>query len=95
MITLLSAKSTPTSLLIERWLLYVQHFHYVVAGKENLGDASSWLPLDQAEDQDAETMEYAFSIASEVVLAVLTAVEQASEQDPTLQLVYEAVTSGH
>ena len=59
-----------------------------IAGKENLGDALRWLPLDQAEDRDAETREYAFSFAREVILAALTAVEQASEQDPTLQLVY-------
>lgn len=80
--------------------MYFQQFSYVVkhiAGKENPADALSRLPVDPPEDQDAvETREYAFSIASEAVPAALTAreVERASEKDPTLQLVGEAITSG-
>ena len=100
LVTVLSAKSTPPSARIERWLLYLQQFSYVVkhiAGKENPADALSRLPVDPPEDQDAiETREYACSIASEAVPAALTAreVERASEKDPTLQLVREAITSG-
>ena len=97
---MLSPKSTPPSARIERWLLYLQQFCYVIkhiAGKENSADVLSRLPVDPPENRDAvETREYAFSIANEAVPAALTAheVERASEKDPTLQLVREAITSG-
>jgi len=80
--------------------LYLQQFRYVVThipGKENAADALSRLQVGPAEDHDAiETREYACSIASEAIPAVLTPqeVERASEKDPTLQLVRQAVTSG-
>ena len=98
---MLSPKSTPPSARIERWLLYLQQFCYVIkhiAGKENSADVLSRLPVDPPENRDAvETREYAFSIANEAVPAALTAheVERASEKDPTLQLVREAITSGN
>ena len=49
LITALSAKSTPPSARIERWLLYLQQFRYVVkyiAGVDNHADVLSRLPLD-------------------------------------------------
>ena len=100
LLTVLGAKSTPPSARIERWLLYLQQFRYVVThipGKENVADALSRLPVGPAEDHDAsETREYACSVASEAIPAALTPqeVERASEKDPTLQLVRQAVTSG-
>ena len=100
LITVSSAKSTPPSARIERWLLYLQQFCYVVkhiAGKENSADALSRLPVGSHEHQDAvDTREYAFSIANEAIPAVLTAheVERASEKAHTLQLVREAILSG-
>ena len=100
LITVLSAKSTPPSARIERWLLYLQQFCYVVkhlAGKENSADALSCLPVGPHEHQDAvNTREYAFSIANEAIPAALTAheVERASEKDHTLQLVRKGISSG-
>ena len=97
---MLSIKSTPPSARIERWLLYLQQFCYVVkhiAGKENSADALSRLPVGPHEHQDAvDTREYAFSIANEAIPAALTAheVERASEKVHTLQLVREAISSG-
>ena len=93
LVTVLGVKSTPPSARIERWLLYLQQFRYVVthiSGKENSADALSRLPVGPAQDHDArESTEYACSIASEAVPATLTPqqVEQASAKDPTLQLV--------
>ena len=100
LVTVLGVKSTPPSARIERWLLYLQQFRYVVthiSGKENSADALNRLPVGPAQDHDArESTEYACSIASEAVPAALTPqqVEQASAKDPTLQLVRQAVTSG-
>ena len=100
LVTVLGVKSTPPSARIERWLLYLQQFRYVVthiSGKENYADALSRLPVSPAQDCDAhESTEYACSIASEAVPAALTPhkVERASAKDPTLQLVREAVSSG-
>ena len=100
LITVLSAKSTPPSARIERWLLCLQQFRYVVkhiAGVDNHVEALSRLPLDPPQSQDAnEIAEYANSGAIEAILAAVTAleVERASSQDLTLQLVREAVASG-
>ena len=100
LVTVLGVKSTPPSARIERWLLYLQQFRYVVthiSGKENSADALSRLPVGPAQEDDArESTEYACSIASEAVPAAHTPqkVEQASAKDPTLQLVRQAVTSG-
>ena len=100
LVTVLGVKSTPPSARIERWLLYLQQFRYVVthiAGKENSADALSRLPVGPAQEDDArESTEYACSIASEAVPAAHTPqkVEQASAKDPTLQLVRQVVTSG-
>ena len=100
LVTVLGVKSTPPSARIERWLLYLQQFRYVVthiSGKENSADALSRLPVGPAQEHDArESTEYACSIASEAVPAAHTPqqVEQASAKDPTLQLVRQAVTSG-
>ena len=100
LVTVLGIKSSPPSARIERWLLYLQQFRYVVthiSGKENSADALSRLPVGPAQDHDArESTEYACSIASEAVPAALTPqqVEQASAKDPMLQLVRQAVTSG-
>ena len=99
-IIVLNAKNTPPSARIERWLLYLQQFRYVVkhiAGVDNHADVSSRLPLDPPQSQDAtETAEYAWSVALEAIPAAVTAleVERASAQDPTLQLVREPVASG-
>ena len=100
LLTVMGVKSTPPSVCIERWLLYLQQFRYVVThilGKENSAHALSRLPVGPSQDHDAcESTEYACSIASEGVPAALTPqqVEQASAKDPTLQLVRQAVASG-
>ena len=63
LVTVLGVKSTPPSARIERWLLYLQQFRYVVthiSGKENSADALSRLPVGPAQDHDArESTEYA------------------------------------
>lgn len=100
LVTLLGIKGTPPSACIERWLLYLQQFCYVVmhiSGKENYADALSCLPVGPAQDHDThESTEYACSIASEAVPAAVTPqqVEQASAKDPMLQLVHQIVASG-
>jgi len=96
MVTALSAKSTPPSARIERWLLHLQQCCYVVthiSGTENSADALSRLQLRTM--MPCESTEYACGIASEAVPAALTLqqVEQASAKDPTLQLVRQAVAS--
>ena len=66
----------------------------------NSADALSRLPVGPPDNQDAiETKEYAFSIANEAVPVALTinegdSPERASEKDPNLQLVREAIRSG-
>ena len=71
LITVLSTKSTPPSARIERWLLYLQQFCYVVkhiAGVDNHADAFNRLLLDPPQSQDAtETAEYAYSVAIEAI----------------------------
>lgn len=68
-----------------------------IQGKDNSADILSRLPVGPAQLTDAiATKVYACSLASEAIPSVLTPkeVELASERDPTLKLVREAVTSG-
>jgi transposase InsO family protein len=80
--------------------LYLQQFSYKVThikGKDNSADALSRLPVGPAQLTDAAaTKVYACSLASQAIPSALTPkeVELASERDPTLKLVREAVTSG-
>jgi hypothetical protein len=100
LITVLGPNSKPPSARIERWLLYLQQFSYKVThikGKDNSADALSRLPVGPAQLTDAAaTKVYACSLASQAIPSALTPkeVELASERDPTLKLVREAVTSG-
>ena len=71
--------------------MYLQQFPI------NSADALSLLHVNPPDNQDAiGTREYAFSIANEAVPAALTIHEgeRASEKDPNLQLVREAIRSG-
>ena len=68
-----------------------------IQGKYNSADVLSRLPVGPAQSNDsAATKVYACSVVSEAVPSALTAkeVELASERDPTLKLIREAVTSG-
>ena len=100
LITVLAANSKPPFARIERWLLYLQQFRYKIThiqGKYNSADVLSRLPVGPAQSNDsAATKVYACSVVSEAVPSALTAkeVELASERDPTLKLIRDAVTSG-
>ena len=100
LITVLGPNSKPPSARIERWLLYLQRFRYKVThiqGKYNSADVLSRLPVGPTESNDpAATKVYACSVASQAVPSALTAkeVELASERDPTLKLIRDAVASG-
>lgn len=100
LITVLGPHSKPPSARIERWLLYLQQFRYKVThiqGKYNSADALSRLPVDPPQaSETAATKVYACSLASEAIPSSLTPkdVELASETDPTLKLIREAVSSG-
>ena len=97
MITVLAANSKPPSARIERWLLYLQQFRYKIThiqGKYSSADILSRLPVGPAQSHDsASTNVYACSVVSEAVPSALTAkeVELASERDPTLKLIRDAV----
>ena len=97
LVTVLGPKSKPPSARIERWLLYLQQYHYqikYIPGRLNSADALSRLPVGPTDDGDtAKTEEFAYSVASKAIPAALTPkeVELASEKDPTLQLVRQAV----
>ena len=101
LITVLGPNSKPPSPRIERWLLYLQQFCYTIRhiqGKENSADALSRLPVGPAETVDAEKSKvYACNIASQAVPSALTPkeVELASENDKTLRLVRNAITTGN
>ena len=97
LITVLAANSKPPSARIKRWLLYLQQFRYKfthIQGKYNSADVLSRLPVGPAQSNDsASTKVYACSVVSEAVPSALTAkeVELASERDPTLKLIRDAV----
>ena len=80
--------------------MYLQQFRYKVThipGKYNSADALSRLPVDPPQASDtAATKVDACSLASEAIPSSLTLkdVELASETDPTLKLIREAVSSG-
>ncbi|XP_048584683.1 uncharacterized protein K02A2.6-like [Nematostella vectensis] len=99
-IRVLGPTSKPPSARIERWLLYLQQFSYVVrhiSGKENSADALSRLPVGPVQTADSKaTSEYVFSTAKAAVPVAMTPkhVEVVSEKDPTLILVREAIRSG-
>ena len=100
LVTVLSAKSKPPSARIERWLLYLQQFQYTlthIPGKDNAADVLSRLLVGSTQDEDnQETEDFAYSVASAAVPAALLPkqVETASANDPTLQIVRKAVTTG-
>jgi len=81
-------------------LLYLQQFKFTIthiAGKDNRADALSRLPIAEVtHGTSSETEAYAYSVASAAVPAALDPkrVEIASENDPMLSLVREAITSG-
>ena len=100
LLTVLGPNSKPPSARIERWLLYLQQFSYVVThiqGKDNSANTLSRLPAGPVQNNDArETKAYACSIASQAAPGALAPkqVEIASEKDTTLKLVRGAITSG-
>ena len=100
LVIVLSPKSKPPSARIERWLLYLQQYQYDlthIRGKDNAADVLSRLPVGQTQDKDTkETEDFAYSVAREAVPAALVPkqVEIASANDPTLQLVRQAIITG-
>ena len=59
LVTVLSAKSKPPSAIIERWLLYLQQFQYIlthIPRKDNAADVLSRLPVGPTEDQDTREL---------------------------------------
>lgn len=82
---------------IERWLLYLQQFQYKlthIRGKYNAADVLGRLPVGATQDHETQaTEEFAYSVASEAIPAALVPkqVEIATENDPTLRLVRQAV----
>ena len=100
LVTVFSAKSKPPSARIERWLLYLQQFQYTlthIPGKDNAADVLSRLPVGSTQDEDTqETEDFAYGVANAAVPAALLPkqVETASANDPTLQIVRKAVTTG-
>ena len=91
LLVVLGAKSKPP------WLLYLQQFQYKVThirGKDNPANVLSRFAVSTTQDHETQaTEEFAYSVAREAVPAALVpkAVEIASEKDPTLQLVRNAV----
>ena len=68
-----------------------------IPGRENAADALSRLPVHSASDPaNKQTEEYGRTIVADAIPAALAPrqVETESEQDPTLQLVRHAITSG-
>lgn len=68
-----------------------------IRGKDNAADVLSCLSVGQTQDESTkETEDFAHSVAREAVPAALVPkqVEIASENDPTLQLVRQAITTG-
>ena len=100
LVTVLGSQSKPPFARIERWLLYLQQFQYKlthIQGKDNAADVLSCLPVGHAQDKDTvETEDFAYSVVTEAMPAALTPkqVETASAEDPTLQLVRQAVITG-
>lgn len=96
----LSPKSKPPSARTQRWLLYLQQYQYElthIRGKDNAADVLSCLSVGQTQDESTkETEDFAHSVAREAVPAALVPkqVEIASENDPTLQLVRQAIITG-
>ena len=97
LLIVLGAKSKPPSARMERWLLYLQQFQYKlthIRGKDNPADVLSRLPVSTTQDHETQaTEEFAYSMVREAIPAALVPkeVEIASEKDPTLQLVRNAV----
>lgn len=97
LLIVLGAKSKPPSARIERWLLYLQQFQYKlthIRGKDNAADVLSRLPVGTTHDHETQaTEEFAYSVVSEAVPAALVPkeVEIASEKDPTLKMLRQAV----
>ena len=94
------SQSKPLSARIERWLPYLQQFQYElthIPGKDNAADVLSCLPVGHAQDKDTVgTEDFAYSVVTEAMPAASTPkqVETASAEDPTLQLVCQALMSG-
>ena len=100
LVTVLSAKSKLPSARIERWLLYLQQFQYMlthIPGKANAADVLSRLPVGSTQDENTQkTEDLAYSVASSAVPAALLPkqVETAKANDPTLQRERKAVMTG-
>ena len=100
LIAVLGPHSKPPSARIERWMLYMQQFKYIIRhipGRENAADASSRLPVESSPDAAIkQSEEYARTIVADAIPAPLAPrqVERESERDPTLHLVRHAITSG-
>ena len=96
LLIVLGAKSKPVSARIERWLLYLQQFQHKlthIQGNDN-PDVFNRLPVNTSQDHETQaTEEFAHNVAREAVPAALVPkeVETASEKDPTLRLVRNAV----
>lgn len=97
LVAVLGQKSSPPSVRIERWLLYLQQFKYeltYIRGAGNVADSLSRLPLVTSEGDDSkDTEEFAYSVARQAMPVALVPkeVEAASADDPTLRLVRQAV----
>lgn len=100
LVIVLSPKSKPPSARTQRWLLYLQQYQYElthIRGKDNAAYVLSCLFVGQTQDESTkETEDFAHSVAREAVPAALVPkqVEIASENDPTLQLVRQAIITG-
>ena len=81
-------------------MLYMQQHKYTIKHipvKEHAADALSRLPaIKTRKEADKEKEEYARTVVADAIPATLLPlqVERESEQDPTLKLVGEAITSG-
>lgn len=101
LLTVLGPNSKPPSARIERWLLYLQQFEFIVThipGKENSADALSRLPVESPQGDDSSaTKKYACSVVNGAVPIALTAkeIEMVSAKDTCLTMVREAATTGN
>ncbi|XP_064635764.1 uncharacterized protein K02A2.6-like [Lineus longissimus] len=99
LLRVLSPGSKPPSARIERWLLFMQQFHYTVKyikGKDNYADVLSRLPIEDSGNVEVETKqteEFARSVVTEAVPAAITpsVIEQESTNDATLQAIEECI----
>ena len=74
LMTVLSPRSKPPSVRIERWLLYLQQFqnHLMhIRGRDNAADILSRLPGQTQNEETSKTEDFAYSVAVEAMPAAL------------------------